>query len=177
MSNSNIISSLKNKIVLDLIQDQEIVNIIDNPDKNNPDWDPIFLNDSKITTEKGFTPSIFKYYKNTKFIKKECTFITVIVQIPNQYTTNTVFQNVTLEITIVSHDVHMRIDSDVIQANRNDYLSTLIDNKFNGMNMGVCSLELISNIEGIYDENYNFRKLTFKTVDINNSLCKENDAY
>ena len=65
----------------------------------------------------------------------------------------------------------MRVDSDVIKANRNDYLSILLDKKFNGTDIGVCRLELVSNVEGVYNENYNFRKLTFKTVDINDSIC------
>ena len=171
MANGNIIIELKNKVVLDIIKDKEIVQIIDNPDMEKDGWDPIYLNDSKITKDKGFVPSIYKYYKNPNLIEQECTFITIVVQIPNQYNNNKLFQNISLEINIVSHNEHMRIDSDVIQANRNDYLSILLDKKFNGIDIGICKLELISNVEGVYDENYNFRKLIFKTVDINDSIC------
>lgn len=171
MANSNIIIELKNKVILDLIQDKEIIDAIDNQDMSKSGWEPIFLNDSKLTKDKGFIPSIFNYYKNPNMLNKECTFITVIVQIPSQYNKNQLFQNIELELTIVSHDEHMRVDSDVTQGNRNDYLSILIDKKFNGVDIGICKLELVSNVEGIYDKNYNFRKLKFKTIDINDSIC------
>ena len=94
MANGNIIVELKNKVVLNIIQDTEIVEAIDNPDMNKDGWFPIYLNDNKMTKDKGFFPSIYMYYKNPNLIEKECTFITVVVQIPNQYNNNKLFQNI-----------------------------------------------------------------------------------
>lgn len=173
MANSSIISELKDKIIMDIVQDDEIVDIIDSPDKDKKNWSPIYMIDNPKTILKGFTPVIYKYHKNTNLISENITFITVMVNLPDNYSprSNT-FQNVRLIIYIVSNDGHMRIDNNTnIQANRNDYLSILLDRKFNGIDAGCGRLNLISNVEGIYDENFNYRKLIFETVDVNNSMC------
>ena len=61
-----------------------------------------------------------------------------------------------------------------VSENRNDYLSTLIDLKLNGKsNFGIGKLKLISNIEGSFQKDYVYRKMNFKCVDLNKSMCNE----
>ena len=89
--------------------------------------------------------------------------------------TNKAFVSPTIEIWIYSHQQHMIVDNvPKVTSNRNDYLSELIDNKFNGRSgFGIGKLELTSNIEGNYQADYLYRKLTFQATDLNNSLCEE----
>lgn len=72
-----------------------------------------------------------------------------------------------------------------IQDNRNDYISKILDKKFNGRdtlggskndenNLHLYGkLELIVNIEGAYNKDFLFRQLVFETVDLNRSLCEK----
>ena len=60
-----------------------------------------------------------------------------------------------------------------VKTNRNDYLSMLIDNELNGKNYGFGGLKLGLNIEGTFQMDYSYRKMTFTTIDLNNSLCNE----
>ena len=68
------------------------------------------------------------------------------------YTSNTpeIFKYPQLEIWIISHNKHNRIDNiKGVRDNRNDYISILLDEKFNGESAGIGSLKLISNTAGI----------------------------
>ena len=59
-----------------------------------------------------------------------------------------------------------------VTENRNDYLSRLIDNKFNGYKgLGFGELSLVYNTEGSYQKDYVFRDIVFEATDLNNSLC------
>ena len=58
-----------------------------------------------------------------------------------------------------------------ITENRNDYLSELIDAKLNGRSdFGIGELQLASNVEGSYQQDYVYRKMVFTTKDVNDSL-------
>jgi hypothetical protein len=70
-----------------------------------------------------------------------------------------------------------------VTENRNDYISMLLDKKFNGRNviggssnpknnLHLCGrLTLISNTEGAFSSEYLFRRMVFETADINDSVC------
>ena len=63
-----------------------------------------------------------------------------------------------------------------VTQNRNDYLSELIDNKINGKRgFGIGETILLSNIEGVFQQDYLFRKMIFQCVDLNWSMCDEDD--
>ena len=63
-----------------------------------------------------------------------------------------------------------------ITENRNDYLSELIDAKLNGRSdFGIGELQLASNVEGSYQQDYVYRKMVFTTKDVNDSLCDKDD--
>jgi len=87
---------------------------------------------------------------------------------------NGTFVTPTLEIWIYSHFEHMKMDYKITKDNRNDYISMLIDDKFNGSTEygGIGKLRLVSNIEGTFNDKFLYRRLIFETVDINDSMCE-----
>lgn len=163
MANSSIIGKIKNQIVKELIRDKDIVLAIDSKKVSEPE-DLIYMH-------------IFDYNQNPYTIQDVQTFITIQVHIPESYfdrqDENKTFVKPTIEIWITSHENHMKVDNvPKVKQNRNDYLSYLIDKKFNGVeNYGIGKLKLVSNIESSYQQDYLFRKMIFETKDFNNSLC------
>lgn len=163
MPNSSIINKVKNKIIREFIKDEEIVNAINSH------------NIDKKTPEKLLYTHIFDYNQNPNTLEDVMTFITVEVQIPEQYYYSKTYTTPTVEIWIVSHEKHMRVDNiPKITENRNDYLSRLIDEKLNGKSgYGIGELTLRSNTAGSFQMDYVYRKMVFGTKDLNNSLCED----
>ena len=163
MANSSIIGNAKNKIVKEFIKDKEIVQAI---------------NSSTVTSaEKLIGTHIFDYHQNPHTINTVQTFITIQVHIPQPFISNDSYVNPTIEIWIISHEKHMIVNNiQKVTANRNDYLSALIDKKFNGKSgFGIGKLKLLSNIEGSYQQNYVYRKMVFEATDLNDSLCEDDE--
>lgn len=164
MANSSIIGKAKNKIIKEFIKDTDIVAAINSPtiDANKP--------------EKLVGTHIFNYHQNPNTIDTVMTFITVQIHIPQNYY-DTSFVKPTVEIWIISHEKHMNVDNvPKVTCNRNDYLSELIDKKLNGQSgFGIGKLNLQSNIEGSYQQNYVYRKMVFQCTDLNDSLCGDEE--
>lgn len=164
MANSSIIDKAKNKIIKEFIKDKQIVEAIDSSNVTSP--------------EKLVNTHIFNYHQNPNTINTVETFITVQIHIPQPFTVNDdAFVKPTVEIWIISHQKHMIVDNiPKVTANRNDYLSELIDIKLNGkLGFGIGTLKLRSNVEGSYQQDYVYRKMVFETVDLNNSLCTDEE--
>lgn len=175
MANSSIIPNLKKAIIKELISDERIFYAIDSPDITS------FENaDQLIYTH------IFPYHKKTETITETITFLTVQVHIPNTYGRNNTWVTPMLEIWIISHASHMKVDNiPKISDNRNDYISKLIDKKFNGKdtfgnskkdlnNVHILGkLDLISNEEGSFSTPFLYRRMVFEMKDLNNSFCDE----
>ena len=170
MSNSSIIRIAKNKIVKEFIKDKEIIAAINSSEvkSNEP--------------EKLIGTHIFNYNQNPHTLNKIGTFITIQVHIPQNYYSeyrgnSTIHVKPTIEIWIISHEKHMFVDNvPKITQNRNDYLSELIDNKINGKSgFGIGDTKLISNVEGAFQSDYLFRKMIFQCLDLNWSLCEDED--
>ena len=160
MANSSIIGKAKNKIIKEFIKDKEIVAAINSSEVTSP--------------EKLKGTHIFDYHQNPHTINTVETFITVQVHIPQPFSfEDTTFVKPTVEIWIISHEKHMIVDNiPKVTENRNDYLSRLIDNKLNGKSgFGIGKLNLTSNNEGAYQQDYVFRKMVFECLDLNASLC------
>ena len=169
MANSSIIRKAKNKIIKEFIKDSDIVAAI---------------NSSKIKPnepEKLIYEHIFDYNQNPHTLNDVRTFITIQVHIPqtyyNDYRASEIFVKPTIEIWIISHEQHMKVDNiPKITQNRNDYLSELIDNKINGKSgFGIGQTKLLSNIEGSFQQDYLFRKMIIECKDLNWSLCEEEE--
>lgn len=161
MANGMIISKAKNKIVKEFINDEEILNAIGST--------TIDLNHS----EKFIYTHIFDFNKNPYTLKDVMTFITVQVSIPDTYFRSKPFIKPNIEIWIISHEEHMKVDNvPKVRMNRNDYLSVLIDKKLNGRtDFGLGEINLIQNIEGSFTSDYVYRKMIFQGTDINESMC------
>lgn len=162
MANSMLISSAKNKIIKEFIKDKEIVAAISS--STIPADKP----------EKLIGTHIFDYHQNPHTINTVETFITVQLHIPYTYQATT-FIKPSLEIWIISHENHMKVDNiPKVTSNRNDYLSQLIDKKLNGRTgFGIGELILESNVEGSFQKDYVYRKMVFRSNDLNMSLCED----
>ena len=179
MANSRIIERLKQSVVRQLINNNEIVDVIDSPDKNNEDWSPYYLINSKETLEMGFTPAIYTSYKFPETINKNITFLCVLINETHGDDNNII---VDLHIVIFTHKDHMMLDDPSIPSNRNDYLSILIDEALNGKsliydekNIFLGRIKLLSNIEDAHDNNFLMRHLIFRCYDINRNYCDSDD--
>lgn len=172
MSNSSIIRRVKNTIIKEFIKDKEIVAAIDSHE--------VKPNES----EKLINRHIFDYNQNPHTLNNIETFITVQVHIPQNFYSgyhgnSTIHVKPTIEIWIISHERHMSVDNiPKVTQNRNDYLSELIDNKINGRRgFGIGETKLLSNIEGAFQQDYLFRKMIFECLDLNKSMCMDEEDY
>lgn len=175
MANSSIISVIKDKVIRELIQDKSIFCAIDS----------LTITDFNKADEL-VGKHIFRYNQNPETLSKVMTFITMQVhtQKMNRYNSMDIWIRPVLEIFIYSHESHMLIKNiPKVTADRLDYMSQLLDCKFNGRTelgtegdpkklklMGI--LDLVDNSENTISKDYLCRKLTFITKDINNSLCE-----
>ena len=170
MANSTIINKAKNKIIKEFIKDKEIVAAI-NSSTVKPN-----------ETEKLVNKHIFNYHQNPHTINTIETFITIQVHIPQSYYSFNINSSPThvyptIEIWIISHEKHMIVDNiPKITQNRNDYLSELIDKKLNKKTgIGLGETILLSNIEGALQQDYLYRKMVFQCLDLNASLCEDEE--
>ena len=163
MPNSSVIGTAKNKIIREFIRDKDIVNAIGSTTVTSP--------------EKLIGTHIFDYHQNPHTINTVITFITVQVHIPESFYSDDTYVNPTVEIWIISHESNMVVKNvPKVTQNRNDYLSELIDTKLNGKSgFGIGKLKLTSNLEGSYQHDYVYRKMTFKCLDLNASMCTEEE--
>ena len=162
MANSTSISEFKERIVDAIAHDPTLFYAIDAKDCEN--------GGDLINTY------IFKYNKNPETITKTITFITVMVHTKPVSTRSRDYTFIipTLEIWIYSHDGHMKMDPKITKDNRNDYISMLLDDKFNGSDKygGIGKLSLTYNQEGTFNKDFLYRRMLFETMDVNDSFCE-----
>lgn len=158
MANGTSISELKEKIVHAIAEDDTLFFAIDAHECEN--------GGDLIGTH------IFKFNKNPDVISESITFLTIMVH-TKKYGRNNTYIVPTLEIWIYSHVDHMVVNPRITKDNRNDYISMLLDEKFNGSTNygGIGKLELTTNTEGVYNQKFLYRRMIFETKDINDSVC------
>nr|DAF93899.1 MAG TPA: hypothetical protein [Siphoviridae sp. ctZd434] len=174
MANSSIITLLKRKIKSEIVNDPLIVKAFGSPDYDQDDLD--------WSGEDVGNNYIFTWNQNPETITNQITFITLQVNI-KKYRDKWVIPS--LEIWIYSHNGHMDLNSKEfpgIDSNRNDYLSQLLDEKFNGrtsigtdddlskLNL-IGELSLVSNTESVFTKDFVCRRMIFETKDVNSSMC------
>ena len=161
MANSTIVLTLKDKIINALCEDPDIDSLIDSQNYHGKNL-------------RG--KHIFNSNKNPETITETITFITVMTGVGARDRTST-FVTSKVIINIYTHNEHMELPPEYLKDdeyfNRNDYLSFLIDEKFNGSTEygGFGKLKLVLNDEYTPTKSFNARMLKFETVDINDSLC------
>ena len=172
MANSSIISRLKNKVINEIINDEQFFDAIHPSNIRKEDADLLA------------GTHLFDYHQNPETIKEVQTFLTFRVDTYTKSATNNKWMDVRLTIWIISHYSHMKVNNiPGITQNRNDYIGELLDQKFNGMRIVGDSpidknnlhmyghLELKSSIEGAVASDYLYRQLVFEGQDINDSFC------
>lgn len=159
MANSTSISEFKEKIVKAIAKDDTLFYAFDAKDCEN--------GGDLMGTH------IFKYNKNPETITETITFMTIMVHTKSR-DRNGSFVTPTLELWIYSHNDHMKMDHKITKDNRNDYISMLLDEKFNGSTEygGIGKLRLVSNTEGVFSSEFLYRRLIFETVDLSDSMCE-----
>ena len=175
MANSTLINDVKQAVIRELINDENIFYAINSPDIRN-----LEQADELVYTH------IFPYHQNPETLNKTNTFLTIQVHIPRTYDRKNIWVVPRLEIWIISHQSCMKVNNiPKISDNRNDYISKLLDKKFNGReSLGGSNneennyqlhkkLDLISNVEGAYAKDYLYRQMIFEMIDLNDSLCEE----
>lgn len=174
MANSSYITELKRLIKSEIINDKDIVTAFGSPDLDMSDMD--------FSANDVAENYIFTWNQNPSVMTETITFLTLMVHISKYDKT---WVKPTVEIWIYSHNNHMKLDSKLfpgIIANRNDFLSQLLDDKFNGRSqLGndkeqnkinlLGQLTLTSNTEGVYNDKFVYRRLIFETLDLNDSVC------
>jgi hypothetical protein len=177
MANSQVITKIKQSVVRQLINNDEFVKVIDNPDMKNEDWMPIYLKQSEMTEEAGFTPSIYTSFKFPNMIEKNISFVCIAVNEAGSLDNKLI--NADLHIIIFTHKDHMLIKDSSIPDNRNDYLSIIIDSIFNGKTLKYDNKDaylgkfyLISNTEDAYDDNFLIRHMVYRCNDLNINFCE-----
>lgn len=159
MANSTSISEFKENVVQAIAQDSTLFYAFDAKDCEN--------GGDLINTH------IFKYNKNPETITETITFMTVMVHTKSRDRKG-IFVTPTLEIWIYSHNDHMKMSPKITKDNRNDYISMLLDEKFNGSTEygGIGKLQLVSNTEGTFSSKFLYRRLVFETFDLSDSMCE-----
>lgn len=141
-------------------------------------------NDPTVTKELGdnatstdpYGQFLFDHQKNPSAWDKPATYLTVQLHIPRA-SEDRKWLVPTLELQIISHEQHLTDSSsgsEPVFQNRNDYLADLLTQKFHGRNdLGSFSpLLLISDTEGVLENNCLYRKLQFETSCLN-SFCED----
>lgn len=187
MANSDIVSSLKNKVIDAIIDDEMFFNVIDpNTELENK------FGERVECPEDMRDKYIFRFNRNPETILDTMTFLTVTVDTSYRDRAK-FFTTPTLVIWVYSHNDHMHFTKKQRDAlftcineetgeikrtkyyydNRNDYLSVLLDKKFNGQVAGIGELKLVSNTEGQAGSTFLYRRLVFETIDLSKAICEE----
>ena len=158
MANGTSISVMKEKVCKAIANDETL----------------FYAFDAKDCENGGDLPNthIFKFNKNPNTITEAITFMTVMVHTKVR-DRDGLFVTPTLEFWIYSHNDHMKMDYKITKDNRNDYISMLLDDMFNGTTEygGIGKLRLMSNTEGTFNDKFLYRRMIFETVDISDSFC------
>lgn len=162
MANSTSISEFKERVVKAITDDDTL----------------FYAFDAKNCENSGdlINTHIFKYNKNPETITEAITFMTIMVHTKPVSTRKRDYTFIipTLEIWIYSHYKHMKMDPKITKDNRNDYISMLLDEKFNGSYEygGIGKLNLTYNEEGTFNQKFLYRRMLFETIDVNDSVCE-----
>lgn len=145
---SKFINDVKDAIIGEIINDEEMFKMIDSPDVTSFD-----------ESEKLIGTHVFRFGKNPTVIEKDITFITIQVHTDKSINswTKIVPQ---IEINIYSHDKHIDLDTSVfpgVTADRNDYISMWFDNLLNGKSV-IGSFNLTSKLKLKRNHEYSYTK-------------------
>lgn len=174
MANSSYITLLKQKVINEIIDDPLIVQAF-----GSPDYQEAEPGQSSEDVRENY---IFTWRQGPGIMAQPVTFLTIQVSIQRSVSN---WVTPKLRLTVYSHRDHIKLtagDFPGVSANRNDYLSALLDQKFNGReSLGLPDdpdklnlmgeLILTASHEGACDDIFAYRTMIFETKDINHPLC------
>lgn len=171
MANSTLISTLKRRMIDELIYDESFYYAINPPS----------ISDASERDEL-FGSYIFDYNKNPTTITDTREFITIMTSTYKFGSGNSIYIKPKIDVHIYCHNDWMKVTNiKKIKDNRLDYTSQLIDLKFNGITSFdrvkpvvnlLGELELVENSEGTFSDKFQYRHMVFVTRDLNASLCQ-----
>lgn len=163
MANSQEIIEWKNQIMSDLQNDDEIIAALDLNADESPD-DLVY---------NRFLP--YYFVPEVQTLVKTYILVEIDVQsVRNRYNPSKydLYAYPTITFYVLSHQDDMRMKQVATSAVRTDYISTLLDKKYNGASgFGLGRLQLTQNVAGSLNDTYRFRQLVFQAVDFNDGLC------
>lgn len=156
MPNSSAIIDWKNRVINEMINNSELMSCFEK-------------------TEDEIENIVYKNIFPYGYIPEKQTnvdvYITVQVSIP-KITFNKIWAYPRLIINIVCHQNFMELKKSGISADRIDYMSSIIDEMFNGSEGWGCGkLELATNVEENLSTTYKYRQLVFVGQDLSNNIC------
>ncbi len=161
---SECIRQWKNQIMSELSQDDEIINALGLNTDESPD-DLVWVR-------------LYPHYYIPQTEEEVKTYILVEIDIPERRirfgtTESSIWVHPTIIFYVLTHQEDMRLDLVGESGTRMDYLSELIENKYQGReDFGVGTLQLKSDVAGSINTTYRFRQLVFEAVDVDNGLCE-----
>ena len=157
--NSSCIRNWKNRILSDLQNDEEFLDVLGTTEEEREDL---------------IYHRIFPHYYIPDTIQDVTSYIMLEIDIKSLSRT-LIYSYPIITFTVLVHQDDMKLNIPGVSATRMDYLAELLDRKYNGAkDFGVGVLELKTSIAGNLDSKYRYRQLVFKGVDINDALCKSN---
>lgn len=164
MANDSIITTFKNKLIEQIQNDKQIINALAiNKDEDEEDLSYVRL---------------FPYYFVVPTQEEAKTYIFIEVALEavrdrfNTYKNEVVYDKCMVYMYVVSHQSVMRMETAGLSAVRIDYISQLLNQKFNGQYIaGIGTLQRITNIPRHLNDVYRCREMTFEVLDFNKEMC------
>lgn len=175
MPNSSLVIQAKNDMLVALQNDDRIIEALGIHD--DEDIDNLIADSDKDTlSKKRLFPHWF--VPKTQDIAK--TYICIeagVTAIERRFTSSVApktYDMATITIYVLSHQDDLYMNKAGVSAIRPDYLSVLIDEKFNGSNeFGIGTLQRISNEPySLKDNAHRYRQIVFQAVDFNDNMCE-----
>lgn len=164
MANDMIITDFKNKLIEQIQNDDQIIQAL-------------AINEDEDAEDLAYV-RLFPYYFIVPTQEDAKTYIFVEVALTavqdrfNALKNDIVYDKCTVYIYVVAHQTLMRMESAGMSAVRIDYISQLLNKKFNGKRIaGFGTLQRVSNIPRSINDTYRSREMVFEVLDFNKEMC------
>lgn len=175
MPNSSLVIQAKNDMLVAIQNDDAIIKALGIHEDEDID-NLIADSDRESLSQKRLFPHWF-VPKTQDIVKTYICIEAGITALEKRFSTAVApktYDVATITIYILSHQDDIYMNESGISAIRPDYLSVLIDEKFNGSNeFGIGTLQRISNEPySLKDNTYRYRQIVFQAVDFNDNMCE-----
>lgn len=154
------ISNYKLDLLRDIFNCKTIVEAIDSQENG---YDP-------DSPDSLIYKNLYPFWKVVDTQTNADCYILVSVDLVGMNRVNTMFSNIHVNFRILCHQDRMKMKNK--NATRIDFLSMELRKLFNNQTKyGVGVLRLVSDVENILSEKYQYRDLTFHVTDIPQSIC------